>query len=115
MITLDSALLDRIFHFVCEQRIGPSRAIPRDKLMALFGLDWKEPDVDRAFRDWYRVTGILSCERGLYAPRNEADIKLCEAYLWPHMSPDRLRERMECIYRAWPKYAPVRGTQLEIF
>lgn len=114
MLTLDPALLDRIFHFVCEQRVGPSRAIPRDKLMALFGLDAKNPDVDRAFRDWYRVTGILSCERGLYAPRNEADVKLFEAYLWPHMSPDRLRDRIENVYRAFPKCRPERGEQLEL-
>jgi hypothetical protein len=109
---MTAEILSRVFQYVSEQRVGPSRAIPRDKLMALFGIDAESPTTDRAFRDWYRFAGIPSCEQRLYAPRNGADVKLCEQYLWCHMSPDRLRERIECIYKAFPKCRPAEGEQL---
>lgn len=114
MITLDPALLDRIFFFIRQQRVGPSHAISRDMVMAMFGLDAKNPAVDRAFRAWYSAAGIASCEHGLYAPRNSEDVDICRAYLWPHMSPDRLRDRIEAVYRAFPKCRPERGEQLEL-
>jgi hypothetical protein len=111
---MTAELLDRIFHFLKTQRLGPSRAIPRDKLMALFGIDSKNPTIDRAFREWYSTAGIPSCEHGLYAPRNEADVEACRLYLWPKTSPDRIRDRIERVYRAFPSCRPERGEQLEL-
>jgi hypothetical protein len=111
---MNTDLLDRIFHFLKTQRLGPSRAIPRDKLMALFGIDHQNPTIDRAFRMWYSEIGIPSCEHGLYAPRNEADVEACRLYLWPKMGPDRIRARVERIYLAFPNCRPERGEQLSL-
>lgn len=100
------------------RHLGPSRAIPRHKVMALFGIDSHNPTIDRAFRKWYSEIGIACCEHGLYAPRNFEDTEVCRKYLWAMMSPvyplhpDRVRARMERIYRAFPKCRPAQGEQL---
>jgi hypothetical protein len=102
-------------HYLEVHHVGPSRAIPRTQLEAIFGLDPEDEVMDRAFRHMYSVVlGIPVCEHGLYVPRNLQDVEQCRLYLWPKMSPDRHRARMERVYAAFPKCRPEQGTQLEL-
>lgn len=103
-----------ILAYLHDHNLGPSRAIPRDRLMGHFGMDPRDVTADRAFREWYSGAGIAVCERGLFIPRNPEDVEDCRCYLWAHMSPDRLRARIERIYKAWPRCRPETGEQLEL-
>ena len=97
-----------------ERHLGPGRAIPRDQLMSLFGIDPKDVTQDRRFREWYSDFGIPVCEHGLYIPRGPADVDACARYLWPKMDPKRHGARMQRIYLRFPHCSPERGEQLEL-
>lgn len=104
----------RILGYLKANCFGPSRATPRVDIMAHFALDFEDENVDRDFRAWYSQAGIACCERGIFIPRSPEDVADCRLHLWPKMSPDRVRARMERIYAAFPKCRPETGKQLEL-
>jgi len=107
-------LATRILKHLKDNHLGPSRAIPRDKLMGHFGMDPKDVTADREFRLWYSEMGIPTCNEGLYWPRGKEDRDAFEKYAWPHMNPRAFRERMAAFDRMFEHCRADQGEQLRL-
>jgi hypothetical protein len=88
------------------RHFGPSRAIPREKLAAHFGISLETETQDRDFRLWYSAKGIPTCNSGLYWPRGKQDREDFARFLWAHVNPKAHALRMAAFDARFPNCVP---------
>ena len=101
----DPALIPERIMAIMALHVGRVRAITRDRLRAELRV-WNIDLDDRELRRIYAKLPLCSGDEGLWIAATSEEVEEFRFYLLAKIPAEKARERVERVYRAYPRLAP---------